>query len=297
MHLLRKVFVNIILTAIVVACVLAIVPVHSYAAPNSDIKKYAMAFDSQYYYEHNPDVASVYGNDYNKLLAHYINNGVKEGRNGTATFNAKAYRENNPDLEQAYGDKWASYHEHYALLGVNENRVSLPGKSKQNVKNNTNKQEQQSKVQTGGGNVIGIYATQYNAKVARATNVALAASRINGVVVRPGDGFSYSQTILPRTTENGYVSAPVIVGKKHSMGIGGGVCQVSSTLYAAMLTAGLPATERWPHSLRVTYIPVGMDATVSGNAKDLKFVNVFDYPIVINAVADNGTLTVSISKY
>ena len=102
---------------------------------------------------------------------------------------------------------------------------------------------------------------------------------------------------MPRTSANGYVTAPIFINKQHGMGIGGGVCQVSSTLYAAMLAAGLPATERHPHSLPVTYIPSGMDATIAGNTLDLKFVNTFNYSIVINAVADNGTLTVSISRY
>jgi len=294
---MKKLSVKLLTLFVMAVCILAMCPVNAQAATKNDIKKYAMVFDSQYYFDNNPDVAAVYGNDYNKLLSHYINNGISEGRNGTAAFNAKAYRENNADLDQAYGDNWASYHEHYALLGVNENRVSLPGKNAK-AKANVNAANNTQKANAAPtGNVLGIYTTKYNAKVARANNVALAASRINGVVVRPGEGFSYSAAILPRTAENGYVMAPVFINKRHGMGIGGGVCQVSSTLYAAMLAAGLPATERHPHSLPVTYIPAGMDATVSGNVKDLKFVNVFDYPIVIGAVADNGTLTISISKY
>ena len=88
----------------------------------------------------------------------------------------------------------------------------------------------------------------------------------------------------------------MIVNKKYVLGTGGGICQVSSTLYAAMLTAGLPATERHPHSLSVGYIPDGMDATISGNALDLQFTNIFDTPIQIQATADQGTLTVSIYK-
>lgn len=295
MNLIKRVINSILVLCVVSIIAIVVSPVYSQAATKTDIKKYAMAFDSQYYYDNNPDVAAVYGNDYNKLLSHYINNGVKEGRNGTASFNAKAYRENNPDLEQAYGDNWASYHEHYALLGINENRVALPGKNSK--ANNNNKAAKQVNNTAQPGNIIGTYTTKYNAKIARATNVSLAAARINGVVVKPGESFSYSQTILPRTAENGYVLAPVFINKKHGMGIGGGICQVSSTLYAAMIIAGLPATERHPHSLPVTYIPSGWDATISGNAKDLKFVNTFDYTIVINASADNGTLTVSISRY
>ena len=270
-------------------------PFGSQAAKKSDIGKYALVFDSQYYYDNNPDVAAVYGNDYNKLLAHYINNGVAEGRNASATFNAKAYRENNADLQNAYGDNWAGYHEHYAAFGKNENRVALPGRNANNNKTAVNANA--GKANVSPGNVIGIYATKYDAKIPRANNVAVAASRINGVVVRKGESFSFNETILPRTTANGYVNAPIFINKQHGMGIGGGVCQVSSTLYAAMLSAGLPATERHPHSLKVPYIPEGMDATIAGNSLDLKFTNTFDYAIVIGASADNGTLTVSISRY
>ena len=143
---------------------------------------------------------------------------------------------------------------------------------------------------------IGSYATAYNPNISRAVNVTLAASRINGVVIQPGESFSFSQTILPRTPANGYVTANVIVNKKYVPGTGGGICQVSSTLYAAMLSAGLPATERHSHSLNVGYIPVGMDATISGTALDLKFTNIFPEPIQIQAFADQGILTILIYK-
>lgn len=271
-----------------------IVPFGSQAARRTNNRaKYALVFDAQYYHDNNPDVAAAYGSDYNKLLNHYINNGVSEGRNASAVFNAKAYKENNPDLASAYGNNWASYHEHFAAFGSSENRIALPaGGSNVNAAKQVNRAANVSQ-----GSLIGSYSTEYDAKVARATNIAVAASRINGVVVRSGENFSFSQTILPRSTANGYVKAPIFINKKHGYGIGGGVCQVSSTLYAAMLSAGLPATERHAHSLPVTYIPEGMDATIAGNSLDLKFTNIFDYPIILGASADNGTLTVTISRY
>lgn len=88
-------------------------------------------------------------------------------------------------------------------------------------------------------------------------------TRINGVVVQPGKSFSFSSTILPRTAANGYVVAPIYISGTVGTGTGGGVCQVSSTLYAAMRYANLPATERYPHSLPVTYLPDGYDAKQS----------------------------------
>ncbi len=147
---------------------------------------------------------------------------------------------------------------------------------------------------TSGYSLLGTYSTNYNANIPRATNVSVAANRINGYVLRPGDIFSFTTVILPRTTANGYVSAPVIVNKEFVPGLGGGICQVSSTLYACMLTCGVPALERHPHSLPVSYIPAGMDATISGTAVDLKFANPYDRPLMISATPDNGRLTVGL---
>ena len=138
------------------------------------------------------------------------------------------------------------------------------------------------------GSILGSYATSYNPNIQRAINVELAANRINGVTLEPGQEFSFSQTILPRTPENGYVTAPVINAGTMTTGYGGGICQVSSTLYAAMIVSGLPATERHPHSLPVSYIPEGWDATISTPYKDLKFINIFDFPIQINATTDTA---------
>ena len=84
------------------------------------------------------------------------------------------------------------------------------------------------------------------------------------------------------------------MGNRFVPGMGGGICQVSSTLYAAMVSAGLPATERHPHSLSVDYIPSGLDATIFGNTLDLRFTNIFPQPIQIRAAADQGILTILI---
>ena len=142
--------------------------------------------------------------------------------------------------------------------------------------------------------MIGTCTTSYVDNIPRATNVALAAQRINGTVVQPGGSFSFSNTILPRTSANGYVTAPIYVSGKKGTGAGGGVCQVSSTLYAAMVYAGLPATERHAHSLPVDYLPAGLDATIAGSYLDLKFTNTFSQPLLIQASANGGTLTVTL---
>lgn len=139
------------------------------------------------------------------------------------------------------------------------------------------------------------YSTTYSTSaVGRASNVALAASSINGKVLMPGDTFSYNETIGDTTIENGYKVAPVFENGKTSQGVGGGICQVSSTLYSAVLYADLKVVERRNHSLTVGYVPKGQDATVSYGSLDFKFANNTDYPIKISAVANGGTVTVSI---
>ena len=194
----------------------------------------------------------------------------------------------------AFGNDYRAYCVHYETYGKAEGR-SASGDGMALAPAGTGDSAAVS-AEMPENTLLGSYATAYNPNISRAVNIALAASRINGVVIQPGDSFSFNHTILPRTAANGYVEANVIVNKKYVPGTGGGICQVSSTLYAAMLTAGLPATERHPHSLNVGYIPEGMDATISGNALDLRFTNIFDDPIQIQAAADQGTLTISLYK-
>ena len=251
----------------------------------------SLTFDVDYYYNTYPDLQAALGYDYNSLYQHYLTSGLAEGRSGSAEFNCLVYRNNYPDLQAAFGNDYRAYCAHYEAYGKAEGRnaagngMALSGAADTAVS-----------AEAAANTLIGSYATAYNPNISRAVNIALASSRINGLVIQPGESFSFNQAILPRTAANGYVKANVIVNKKYVLGIGGGICQVSSTLYAAMLTAGLPATERHPHSLDVGYIPVGMDATISGNALDLRFTNIFDVPIQIQAAADQGTLTISLYK-
>lgn len=138
--------------------------------------------------------------------------------------------------------------------------------------------------------MIGTYTTRYDITLPRAVNIEIAVQRINGIVLQPREGFSFSNAILSRTPPNGYVMAPAIGRYEY----GGGICQVSSTLYAAMCHALLPATERHPHSSNVSYLPTGLDATISEGYKDLKFINPYQEPLTILAETDEGVLTVSL---
>lgn len=145
---------------------------------------------------------------------------------------------------------------------------------------------------------LGSYSTNYGGSSApRANNVRLAVSRLNGIELMPGEELSYDQTILPRRASNGYKAAPVYVGNKTESGIGGGICQPSSTLYAAALYANLGIVERHNHSMAVSYLPKGMDATIAEGALDLKIKNTTNYPVKINASSDGGVITISILGY
>ena len=140
--------------------------------------------------------------------------------------------------------------------------------------------------------LLGKYSTTYATyQVERSSNVATAAGRINGTVIYPGKTFSTIKVIKDRTEENGYKAAPEYSGGKVVSGIGGGVCQVSTTLYNAVLNAELKVVERSPHSMVVGYVPVSRDAAISGDYKDFKFKNNTDYPVYIMGNASGGILS------
>ncbi len=139
------------------------------------------------------------------------------------------------------------------------------------------------------------YSTSYGSSTAnRCANIARAASLINGTVVAPGGVFSFNDTVGSRTSANGFYTATEYVDGKSVEGIGGGVCQVSSTLYSAVLYADLSIVERLNHMMTVGYIPLGQDATVSDGGVDFRFKNTTDYPVKISAYTSGATITVSI---
>jgi vancomycin resistance protein YoaR len=117
----------------------------------------------------------------------------------------------------------------------------------------------------------------------RVQNVRLACRAIDGLVLLPGDVFSYNNVVGPRVPRAGYREAPVIVRGKLQPGIGGGICQVSSTLYNAVLLADLEIVRRQHHSFPVSYLPAGRDATVSYGSIDFRFRNSLPHPIALDA--------------
>lgn len=143
--------------------------------------------------------------------------------------------------------------------------------------------------------VLSTFSTNYSeSNTNRSTNVKLAASKINGIVIMPGETFSYNYTVGPRTASAGFKEAAVYVNGTVGTGLGGGICQVSSTLYNSVLLANLEITERYNHGFLTGYVKPGTDATVSWGSLDFKFKNSRNYPIKINSYASNGKITTTI---
>jgi vancomycin resistance protein YoaR len=129
---------------------------------------------------------------------------------------------------------------------------------------------------------LGEFSTKFNAADAdRSTNIKVATNSANNVLIRPGEVYSVNETLGPRLAKYGYKDAKVIINNELVPGIGGGVCQVSSTLYNAVLLSNLKIIERQNHSLTLSYVGLGRDATISGDYIDFKFMNNTNYPIYI----------------
>ena len=140
--------------------------------------------------------------------------------------------------------------------------------------------------------VVSTFTTHFPVrKKDRNTNIRIASGKINGYVLLPGDTFSFNTVVGKRTIQDGFKTAPVFKNGKHDMGVGGGICQVSSTLYNAALFADLQIMQRHNHSMPVAYLPVGRDATVDYGTLDLAFKNNQSTPIAISSDYEAGKLT------
>lgn len=142
--------------------------------------------------------------------------------------------------------------------------------------------------------VLASYTATADSNSDRDMNLRLACEAINGTILLPGDAFSYNESLGERTAERGYKPGPSYSGNKTVMTYGGGICQVSSALYYCTLVAELEILERTNHGFAPSYVPLGMDATVSWGSLDFRFRNNLDYPVRIDAVADGGSVTVKL---
>lgn len=134
--------------------------------------------------------------------------------------------------------------------------------------------------------VLGFCATPHGNNEKRNTNLQIACAALDGVIIQPGETLSYSKTIKPRTEENGYQPAPAYSGTNLVDSVGGGVCQVSSTLYLCSLYAEMEIVERVNHGYPANYMPAGLDATVSGESPDMIIKNPYNLPVKILAEED-----------
>lgn len=163
-------------------------------------------------------------------------------------------------------------------LPLTETRKSIPD-------------EDLSKIAT----VQSLFSTRFpTSKVTRCANIKLAASKIDGTILKPGEEFSFNGVVGRRTTAAGFKVAGVYKNGKHDTDVGGGICQVSTTLYNAAVRSDLTIKKRSNHSLPITYVPLGQDATVDYDSHDLVFVNTHDYPIAIFSLYEPGKLTFAI---
>lgn len=136
------------------------------------------------------------------------------------------------------------------------------------------------------------YSSNYVNNKDRTTNLRIASKAIDGTVLAPGETFSFNKIVGKRTAKKGYKKAHVFNGPNaSSMGLGGGVCQVASTIFNTVLFSNLKIVERHQHSQRVSYVPLGRDAAIYWPSQDLQFKNNTDYPIKIKMVVKDGVIS------
>ncbi len=142
--------------------------------------------------------------------------------------------------------------------------------------------------------LLGNSIIQYKSSTNRDTNIAIACATINGIMLKPNEEFRWSKIVGKTTKKKGYLEAPVIINKKSATGLGGGVCQVSTALYNALLDTTIIPTELHKHSIGSAYAK--KDATVAYGHKDFAFKNTYDFPIRIEASSYYSVVFVSIYK-
>ncbi|GCD10207.1 VanW family protein [Clostridium tagluense] len=147
----------------------------------------------------------------------------------------------------------------------------------------------------GVNTMISTVTTDFeNSSENRSENIRVASSAINGKILMPGDIFSFNDEVGERSIERGYKTAKGIIDDKIVDDIGGGVCQVSTTLYNAILRTNIISVERYPHTLHSAYIGQGLDATVAYGLLDYRFKNTYSYPIYIESIVQNKTVTFNV---
>lgn len=177
------------------------------------------------------------------------------------------------------------------LTGCNANVIDNKEKNKEN-KPKTKTEEKVKKDE-----VIGSFETPVLDKdEERVNNLSVCSKALDGYIIAPGETFSFNDVVGTRTSEKGYEEARILVGCEKDYAVGGGVCQISSTLYNAAVNSGLEIIERHNHSRNVYYVPMGQDAAISYGTLDLKFKNSLQHNIKIAMSTDGNNVYASILK-
>lgn len=213
---------------------------------------------------------------------------------GVAIYFSNSSNQNNNN--NSYNASRTNYNENNQnIYNTNMNDISNDLSSNiTDTENNDNKKEEQKN--TPSKKLLTSYTTKiYTKESDRQNNVSIACSTLNDTTVKNGDTFSFSHTVGKATTKKGYEKADVFVNGDKIQALGGGLCQVSSTLYNAVLkSSNLKVTERHSHSNDVPYVPDGKDAAVSYGTYDFKFVNKTGNDIVIEAKNTKNKVTIKI---
>lgn len=162
-----------------------------------------------------------------------------------------------------------------------------------NYKNVTYKGVCSTPLSTYYSNLYSSYYSYYVNDANRTNNLKIASKAISGTIIQPGQTFSFNNVVGPRTAAKGYKEAGVFSGGGVVNGIGGGICQVASTMFNCALYANVGIVERHQHSQRVAYVPLGRDAAIYGTAEDFKWKNTTNYPIRIVMTVKDGIITCS----
>lgn len=248
----------------------------------------------------NPEVAReavTIGQEGNVLKRFLTQNRLKNGE--TVTFSLK-YTVDGEAARQAVENNTAVLNRTGCSVNVDESMAKVVNYLTTSWRGGIGGVELVTEETPAGGNpeqlalvkdLLGEGTTEYgNGTSGRKQNVAVGAEKINGTLVQPGEEFSVEAVVVPFDAENGYALAASYEMGKVVDSYGGGICQVSTTLYVAVLKAELEVTERYSHSMIVHYVDPSMDAAIAEGLKDLKFINNTDAPIYIEASADGSTL-------
>ena len=183
----------------------------------------------------------------------------------------------------------------YKIKNVNKNKnYYVKVRAYINYKNVAHKGICSPYLSTYYSNLYATYTSSYVNNANRTKNLQIASKAISGTIIKPGETFSFNEVVGPRTSAKGYKSAPVFTGGNGvEDGIGGGICQVASTMFNCVLKANVGIVERHQHSQRVAYVPLGRDAAISGTAQDFKWKNTTGQPIRIVMTVKNGKITCS----